>query len=79
VKDKLGAEPGGEDKPKASQHQQPATTAVHSTTFAQLQAKGRKPASTSLLVHVSSIGCYLIKPSVWQRYALPKLIIGKVD
>jgi hypothetical protein len=27
----------------------------------------------------SSIGCYLIKPSVWQREALPKLIIGKDD
>jgi hypothetical protein len=58
VKDKLGAEPGEEGKPKASQHQQQATEAVHSTTIAQLQAKGRNPASTSLLVHDFSICCY---------------------
>jgi hypothetical protein len=29
-----------------------ANKAVHSTTIAQLQAKGRKPACTSLIVHV---------------------------
>jgi hypothetical protein len=58
VKDKLAAEPGGVGKPEASYYQQQATEAVHITTIAQLQAKGRKPASTSLLVHVSSIGCY---------------------
>jgi hypothetical protein len=39
VKDKLGAEPGGEGKPEASQHQQQAIEAVHSTIIAQLQAK----------------------------------------
>jgi hypothetical protein len=65
--------------PEASYHQQQATEAVHSTTIAQLQAKGRNPASTSLLVLVSSTSCYWLKPSVWQRYALPKLIIGKDD
>jgi hypothetical protein len=58
VKDKLAAEPGGVGKPEASPHQQQATEAVHSTTIAQLQAKCRNSASTSLLVHVSSICCY---------------------
>jgi hypothetical protein len=36
VKDKLGAEPGEEGKPEASQHQQQATEAVHNTIIAQL-------------------------------------------
>jgi hypothetical protein len=58
VKDKLGAEPGEEGKLEASQHQQQATEVVHITTIAQLQAKGRNPASTSLLVLVFSICCY---------------------
>jgi hypothetical protein len=57
VKDKLEAEPGGEGKLEASPHQQQATEAVHNTIFAQLQATGRNPASTSLLVHVSSMSC----------------------
>jgi hypothetical protein len=58
VKDKLGAEPGEEGKPEASQHQQQATEVVHSTTIAQLQAKGRNPTSISLLVDVFSTCCY---------------------
>jgi hypothetical protein len=33
------AKPGEVDQLEASQHQQPAIAAVHSTTFAQLQAK----------------------------------------
>jgi hypothetical protein len=36
VKDKLGAEPGGEGKPEASHHQQQATEAIHNTITAQL-------------------------------------------
>jgi hypothetical protein len=62
VKDKLAAEPGGVGKPEASYHQQQATEAVHNTIFAQLQATGRNPASTSLLVHVPSMSCYWISP-----------------
>jgi hypothetical protein len=34
VKNKLGAEPGGEGKPEASHHQQQATEAVHNTITA---------------------------------------------
>jgi hypothetical protein len=54
VKDKLGAEPGGEGKPEASHHQQQATEAVHNTITAQLQASGRNLASISLHVPDSS-------------------------
>jgi hypothetical protein len=62
VKDKLGAEPGGEGKPEASHQQQQATEAVHNTITAQLQASGRNLASKSLLVPDSSICCYVISP-----------------
>jgi hypothetical protein len=58
VKDKLGAEPGGEGKPEASQHQQQATEAVHSTSTAQLQASGRNLASILWLEHDSSLCCH---------------------
>jgi hypothetical protein len=79
VKDKLVVEPGGLGKPEASYHQQQATEAVRSTIIAQLQATGRNPCK-----HITASACFqhkllLDKPSVWQRYALPKLIIGKLD
>jgi hypothetical protein len=64
VKDKLGAEPGGEGKPEASPHQQQATEAVHITSTAQLQASGRKTASILLLVHDSSLCCHMISPQI---------------
>jgi hypothetical protein len=62
VKNKLGAEPGGEGKPEASHHQQQATEAVHNTITAQLQATGRNLASISLHVPDSSMCCYRINP-----------------
>jgi hypothetical protein len=64
VKDKLGADPGGEGKPEASYQQQQAIEAIHNTITAQLQASGRNLASKSLLVPDSSICCYVISPQL---------------
>jgi hypothetical protein len=64
VKDKLGAEPGGEGKPEASPHQQQATEAVHITSSAQLQASGRTLASILLLVYDSSWCCHRTSPQI---------------
>jgi hypothetical protein len=71
------AKPGGVDQLEASQHQQPATAAVHSTTIAQLQAKGSKPASTSLLVHDFSICCYWLIPQFGKGRLCPNSSLGK--
>jgi hypothetical protein len=78
VKDKLAAKPGGVGKPEASYHQQQATEAVHSTIIAQLQATGRNPASTSLLVHVSSMSCYWISPQFGKDMLCPNSSLGNM-
>jgi hypothetical protein len=78
VKDKLAAEPGGVGKPEASYHQQQTTEAVHSTTIAQLQAKGRNPASISLLVHVSCMSCYWINPQFGKDMLCPNSSLGNM-
>jgi hypothetical protein len=78
VEDKLSVERGGGGKTKASFHPQQATEAVHSTTIAQLQAKGRNPASTSLLVHVSSISCYWLSPQFGKERLCPNSSLGKM-
>jgi hypothetical protein len=78
VKDKLAAKPGGGGKPEASYHQQQATEVVHSTTIAQLQAKGRNPTSTSLLVLVSSISCYWLIPQFGKDMLCPNSSLGKM-
>jgi hypothetical protein len=78
VKDKLAAEPGGVGKPEASYHQQQATEAVHNNIIAQLQATGRNPASTSLLVHVSSMSCYWISPQFGKDMLCPNSSLGNM-
>jgi hypothetical protein len=78
VKDKLAAEPGGEGKPEASHQPQQATEAVHSTTIAQLQATGRNPASTSLLVHVSSMSCYWLIPQLGKDMLCSNSSLGNI-
>jgi hypothetical protein len=78
VEDKLSVEPGGGGKTEASFHPQQATEAVHNTTIAQLQAKGRNPASTSLLVHVSSIRCHWLSPQFGKERLCPNSSLGKM-